>query len=114
MYSKGTNENGSTQLEYRPEFIGLLQSGYKFPVGLTPVFEIETTGQQWAINSLGIMQKIEPQLLANLRISYRFSIGNSFPEMYLRCKNLFDQPVLSKIGLPNAGRMFTAGIVVRI
>ena len=115
MYSSGENNGKKLEhLEYKPEFMGLLNLAYKFNFGFSPILEIEYTGRQWGTDAEGDYRQLNDYVFLNLRFSYQFFIENTFTEIYLRCNNLLDEFSVSKIGLPNPGRMLHGGLIVRI
>ncbi|MFH1050225.1 MAG: TonB-dependent receptor [bacterium] len=115
MYSSGENDGKTLKhLEYKPELMGLINFGYKFNNGLTPNFEFECVGTQWGAEPKGELRELEAYYLLNFRLSYNFFVDNVYSEIYLRCNNLLDKFSVSKIGLPNPGRMVYGGLIIRI
>jgi iron complex outermembrane recepter protein len=115
MYSEGENEGKKIEhLEYQPELSGFFHTGYKFDFGLTPTLELEYTGSQWGLDADGDYDELSPYVLLNIRISYKFIINDILSEFFVRCNNVLDEAYVSKIGLPNPGRMFNIGLTTRL
>jgi len=115
MFSNGENNDKKLEhLEYKPELMGLLNLGYKFDLGIIPNLEIEYIGKQWGADPEGDFRQLDAYFILNLRLAYSFFISNTHSEIFIRCNNFLDQSSVSKIGLPNPGRMLYGGIVVRI
>jgi iron complex outermembrane receptor protein len=116
MYSSGEKDGEEIEhLEYKPELMGILSTGYKFDFGFTPSIELEYMGRQWGLglNDEGYVE-LDNYLNINIRLSYGLLINEIFSEIYLRLNNLTNESSYSKIGLPNVGRTIMSGISVRI
>ncbi|MFC2131664.1 TonB-dependent receptor [Bacteroidota bacterium] len=115
MYSEG-EESGEKidNLEYKPEIIASVIAKYSFNFGFIPQIELEYTGRQWGEAPDNNFRQLPDAMLLNFRLAYQFALFDTFTQVYLRGNNMYDKAYLSKIGLPNPGRMFHAGFVVRI
>ncbi len=115
MNSNGKEKNGDEldHLEYKPEIMALINLGYKFDFGFTPVFEMQFIGKQWGKDPDDNWRQLGNNLLFNLRLSYQYSINDLVAECFIRVNNLTDEIYWSKIGLVNPGRTVSAGFVVR-
>jgi len=115
MNSNGKVKNGDEldHLEYKPEIMALINLGYKFDFGFTPVFEMQFIGKQWGKDPDDNWRQLGNNLLFNLRLSYQYSINDLVAECFIRVNNLTDEIYWSKIGLVNPGRTVSAGFVVR-
>lgn len=118
LYSEGENNDGEyvRHLEYKPDYIGLISSFYRFELGLRPVIEIVLSGGQYGENSrTGELQKIDPTATINARLGYEYMYEDKMTaEFFISIKNLADTPTINKIGLPGPGRIFSTGMIVRI
>lgn len=103
-------------LEYIPEIISAFNAVYAFPFGLEAMAELEYTGKQTAQNDfIGDWDEIDPTMITNLRFAYKIPYSDiMISEVYIRANNIFDTYKLSQFGIPDPGRMFIAGMNVRL
>lgn len=117
-YSEGEEVGVKVEhIEYKPQFFGNIILSYDNILNLYPQLELEFVGEQYAINPANnnAFEKLDASLVANFRLGYRlpeFSFLSM--ELFLRIDNIFDSYRLTQIGLPEAGRMFNLGAILRI
>ncbi len=115
MYSEGKDEKINVEhLDYRPVLAGGLTAAFKTSIGLSGQAEVDYIGTQYAHAGNNQFDEIAPTCLLNLRLSYSFMLYNSILELYVRANNVFDTYREVKLGIPDAGRMFSSGILFRI
>ena len=113
MYSTGKEEGIEIEhLEYKPEIISDLFLSYGFNFGLDLQGEIIFTGKQWGINvATDAFEEIEPTIQLNFIVSQKLPISDAFsPRVYCKVNNITDEYIQTRIGLPEAGRMFYFGL----
>lgn len=115
-YMKAEGEQNGEKIDYidnRPEFLLGLILHYKFNFGLNIQAEAEGVGKQFERNPDDQSQfvQIGGTTIYNLRIGYQLPLIQSIlSEVFVRANNIFDTYRLSQLGLPESGRLITAGI----
>ena len=100
-------------IDNRPEFLLGLVANYKLDFGLSVQAEIEGVGKQFERdpNDQTVFVQIYPTAIFNLRLGYQLPLVQGIlSEVFIRSNNILDTYRLSQLGLPEAGRMMTAGI----
>jgi iron complex outermembrane receptor protein len=106
-------------IDNRPEILSGLILNYRFGFGLFLQGEMETTGKQFERSPDNASKFIEigATSIFNFRLSYQFAIEtgfNSLYEIFARVNNIADTYRISQLGLPEQGRMITAGVKISI
>jgi len=104
--------------EDRPEY--LARAGFNWQPGSGPggLLEAVVTGPRWSADASGAsaatgdMAYLSAGVTWNIRLSWRFAGAGHWAEAHLRVENIFDQLVAYQAGLPNPGRLFSAGVNV--
>ena len=113
-------ENGSYsgRAEDRPDYLSLVELGWRPYTGPGVHIEAVVTGPRWSADvsgasaATGDLRHLPAGVTWNLRLSWRLDGPRSQTEAHLRLDNVFDQLVEYQVGLPAPGRVFSGGISV--
>jgi len=104
--------------EDRPDYLSRLGANWRSTSGPGALVEAVVTGPRWSADASGAsaatddLKRLPAGVTWNLRLSWSFVGPSNRTEAHLRCDNLFDQLVAYQVGLPNSGRVFSAGVSV--
>lgn len=119
-YLNTSGEQNGNKVEYidnRPEFLLGIIANYKFSFGLSIQGEVEGVGKQYERNpeDQAMFVEIGATSIFNLRLAYQLPMLHGIlSEIYIRGNNLLDTYRISQLGLPETGRLITAGINLNI
>ncbi|MBX3044398.1 MAG: TonB-dependent receptor [Candidatus Kapabacteria bacterium] len=115
-YMNTSGEQDGNKVDYidnRPEFLLGFIANYMFNFGLNVQAEVEGVGTQYERNpdDQSKFLKIDGTAIFNLRLAYKLPVVQGVVyEVFVRGNNLMDTYRLSQLGLPEPGRMLSAGI----
>ena len=120
MYSRRRDETGALPdsalyLAEKPSMLGLLHFQYDISNALLPSLEVVYTGEAFSPDDDNIFQRLDPSLVLNARLAYRFFVptaDNFSVQAFIRLNNITDEVVMPPLGLPGAGRESQGGIKV--
>ena len=104
--------------EDRPDYISRAGVNWRPATGPGAMLEAILTGERWSADASGAsaatgdLARLPAGVTWNLRLSWQFVNSQTTMGVHARVDNLFDQLVPDQIGLPNAGRVFSAGVSV--
>jgi len=104
--------------EDRPDYISRAGVNWRRATGPGALLEAVVTGPRWSADSSGAsaatgnLHRLAAGVTWNLRLSWQFIHSQTTMDLHARVDNLFDQLVEDQVGLPNPGRVFSAGITV--
>ncbi|MFA7626783.1 MAG: TonB-dependent receptor [Candidatus Kapaibacterium sp.] len=100
-------------IDNRPEFLLGWAVNYSFNFGLNLLAELEGTGKQFERSPDDQTKFVEigATTVLNFRVGYQLPyLFKTTGEVFVRANNILDTYRLSQLGLPEPGRMITAGI----
>lgn len=99
------------KLSEKPEALGRVAARYSGRQRLSGLLEAVYTGPAYSLNVDGAFERLEPSLVLNIRLAYRFRVGRAPSlEFFFRVDNATDALVQPQLGLPAAGRALKAGV----
>lgn len=104
--------------EDRPDYLSHLGISWQGFSGPGALVEAAVTGPRWSADSNDTndgLTRLPAGVRWNMRVSWRWEFGESKElEAHLRLDNVFDQWTDYQIGLPEPGRIFSGGLMVRM
>jgi iron complex outermembrane receptor protein len=104
--------------EDRPDYLSRAGIAWQPDRGPGALCEALVTGPRWsadtsgAASATGNLRRLPAGVTWNLRLSWRFPHPDTSIDLHARVDNLFDQLVAYQVGLPNPGRVFSAGAAI--
>jgi len=100
--------------EDRPDYQSRLQAQWQRNTGPGVLVEAVVTGPRWSADATDTtdgLRRLPAGVTWNMRLGWRFApLGKANLEAYVRAANIFDQWVDSQVGLPEPGRVLSAGM----
>jgi len=109
--------------EDRPDYLSHVGVSWRGFTGPGALIEAAVTGPRWSADTTDTddgLTRLPAGVNWNLRLSWRWELGGDaeFPgtelEAHLRLDNVFDQWTDYQVGLPEPGRIFSGGLMVRM
>lgn len=104
--------------EDRPDYLSHLGISWQKYTGPGALVEAALTGPRWsadATNAADGLTRLPAGVRWNMRLSWRWEFGaSSEMEAHLRLDNVFDQWTDYQVGLPEPGRVFSGGLMLRM
>lgn len=118
-FSKTEVKNNSesewtNDVEYKPEILWTVSAEYVFPLEIQLLLQSQYTGAQKGESPYDGFVEIEPTVILDSKISKKIILDRKVFEAYIRINNITDTYRLSKLGITEAGRFLSAGVVFNI
>jgi iron complex outermembrane recepter protein len=109
--------------EDRPDYLSHLGINWQGYTGPGALVEAAVTGPRWSADTTDAedgLTRLPAGVRWNMRLSWRWEMGGGGDsagtelEAHLRLDNVFDQWTNYQVGLPEPGRVFSGGLMVRM
>jgi iron complex outermembrane receptor protein len=104
--------------EDRPDYLARAGVEWRRYTGPGALVEAVVTGPRWSADASGAsaatndLARLPAGVTWNLRLSWALPGPRTHVDLHLRADNVFDQLVAYQVGLPNSGRVVSAGLAV--